>query len=165
MFSLNAPLPRDVHEIADRVAADYPPDTVRPRDQRTLVVKRLGDPTDAARLTARAREVVTDQPPIAARARGVVRFEDPPAGQAPVLALDIESPGLIDLHERLCAAFEPVEGIEGSAYHPHVTVARGPAVPDRAREASVEVCEWSIEHLQLYDASRHLSAGRIDLPA
>jgi len=164
VFSLNAPIPRAVHDIADRLAADCPPETVRPREERTLVVKRLGNPDAAARLSARAREVVTDQPPIAARIDGLAIFEDPPAGPAPVVALGVESPGLNELHERLCAAFDPIEGIESEAYRPHVTVARGPAL--HGQLPSIDAAHrWSIESLQFYDANRHLRAGRIDLPA
>ncbi|MFW6436761.1 MAG: 2'-5' RNA ligase family protein [Halococcoides sp.] len=164
MFSLNAPIPGAVNRIADALAREAPPATVRPRDRRTLVVKRLGDPDEGARLAARAREAVAGQPPIAARVEGLVVFEDPPAGPAPVVALAIESPGLIALHATLCERFDTVEGIEGADYRPHVTVARG-AGADRVRAASVEPHRWSIERLQFYDARRHIPAGRIDLPA
>ncbi|MFW6436542.1 MAG: 2'-5' RNA ligase family protein [Halococcoides sp.] len=162
MFSLNVPVPAAVHERADAVASECPPGTVRPRAERTLVVKRLGEPDAADRLSARAREVIRGQPPIAARIDGLVVFEEPPAGPAPVLALAIDSPGLERLHDRLCAVFDPIEGIEAGAYRPHVTVARGAGV---VREIDFETHRWSIDALALYDASRHLPAGRIDLPA
>ncbi|AWB27156.1 2'-5' RNA ligase family protein [Halococcoides cellulosivorans] len=164
MFSLNVPIPSAVNRIADELAREAPPATVRPHADRTLVLKRLGAQSDAARLSARAREALAGQPPVAARVAGLVVFEDPPAGPAPVVALSVESPGLVALHEQLCEYFDPAEGIEEEAYRPHVTVARG-AGAERVRSASIDTHRWSIEELQFYDANRHTPAGRIDLPA
>lgn len=169
MYSLNAPVPSAVARLAGDLARDLPAATPRERGTHTLVVKRLGggDHETFAHLSARARDAVAGAPACRARVDGLGVFPDPPLGTGPVVYLRVESPGLHALHERLCAAIDPVEDIEGEGYTPHVTVARG-GDPDAARaltERSVDPVEWAVEELVFWDAERNQRAGTVSLPA
>ncbi len=188
MNSVNVPVPGRVSGLAAEVAADLtarqggtdlgsavvpaaPGDArtdaggVRVRDDRTLVAKRLpeGDPH---RVEARAREAIAGTPPFEVRVDRVDQFAEPTAGPGPVVYLAVESPGLWELHERLCRVFEPVDRLESEEYTPHVTVARGGS-PDAAERVlgPVEPVEWTVTELQFWDAARNLVAGRVSLPA
>ncbi|MFB6164253.1 MAG: 2'-5' RNA ligase family protein [Haloarculaceae archaeon] len=170
MYSLNAPVPSAVAALASDVAADLPAARERPRGSHTLGVKRLGtgDHERYARLEARAREALAGAPAVAARVADVAVFEDAPIGSAPVVYLAVESPGLIGIHERLCEAFDPIDGIEGDDYTPHVTIARGGSLEAAravADAASLEPIEWTIDELVFWDAEREQSISRIALPA
>ena len=165
VYSLNVPVPGEVSALASSLAREIPAARARPRDKHTLVVKRLGGAGhDAfARLAARARETLTGTPAFEARIAGVDYFPRAAAGPSPVVYLAVESPGLVALHHRLCEAFDPVEDVEGDAYVPHVTVARGGAV--EAAELSVDPVEWTVTELAFRDAERGQSAGTVSLPA
>lgn len=169
VYSLNAPVPSAVARLAADLAGELPAARARARGTRTLVVKRLSDggESDDARLEARAREALAGAPACGARVDGVDVFEDVHAGPAPVVYLAVESPGLGALHGRLCEAFEPVAGIEGEEYVPHVTVARGGSVDAARRLAATDVdpIEWTVEELQFWDATREQSVSRVSLPA
>ena len=130
MYSLNVPLPGEVSALAADLARDLPGARARARKERTLVVKRLGrgDRSEFRRLAARTREALAGQPCFEARVAGVDLFEEAVAGPSPVVYLAVESRGLVALHRRLVEVFDPVEGIEGEGYVPHVTVARGGTV-------------------------------------
>ncbi|WP_435123850.1 2'-5' RNA ligase family protein [Halobaculum sp. D14] len=106
------------------------------RDRHTLVVKRLGDaaatdrgpePRDdtaaAAALRETLRPVLRDTDPFPARVDGLDVLAAP-SGDA-VVSLSVDSPGLVRLHRRLAAEFGAVDRVEGDAYLPHVTLARG----------------------------------------
>jgi hypothetical protein len=188
--SVNVPVPGRVSALAGEVAADLtarqggtalgpsgagasarsrdtPADAggVCVRDDRTLVAKRLPE-GEAHRVEARAREALSGTPPFEVRVDRVDWFAEPTAGSGPVVYLAVESPGLWRLHDRLCRAFDPVPGLEGEEYTPHVTVARGGSLA--AAEAvlgSVEPVEWTVTELQFWDATRKLVAGRVSLPA
>jgi hypothetical protein len=81
--------------------------------------------------------------------------------------LAVESPGLRALHGHLCDEFDPVEGIEGDDYIPHVTIARGggPAAARRLTERAIDPIEWTVEELVCYDSERGQPASRLSLPA
>lgn len=167
-FSLNAPVPGRV----SRLAADLEP-SLSPfesiRDRHSLVVKRLGR-GEHGRLTKRARRALSGTAPIEARVAGVGVFEEPTAGSAPVVYLAVESPGLVDLHRRLCETFDPVAGIEADDYVPHVTLARGggveaQAAAERLAGASVEPVTWTVSELVFWDARHGEATGRVTLPA
>lgn len=190
MNSVNVPVPGRVSGLAAEVAADltarqggadFGPSGVGPgagsraartdaggvrvRDDRTLVAKRLpeGDPH---RIEARAREAIAGTPPFEVRVNRVDWFAEPTAGPGPVVYLAVESPGLWELHERLCQTFEPVARLEGPDYTPHVTVARGGSTDAAERVLGpVEPVEWTVTELQFWDATRALVAGRVSLPA
>jgi 2'-5' RNA ligase len=171
-YSVNAPVPPAVH----RLAADLAPSLVgfdRVREDLSLIVKRLGD-HDAAAVPAvadRVRRALAGAPAVEARVAEVAAFREPPAGPAPVIYLAVESPGLHDLHGRLCDAFDPVPGIEGEGYTPHVTIARGAGDgPGRDPAAdlvgrAVGPATWTVDELRLYDARRGETADRFRLPA
>ena len=169
MYSLNVPLPGEVSAFAADLARDLPGARARVRDERTLVVKRLGgdDRSEFRRLAARAREALAGAPAFEARVVGVGVFEEAAAGPSPVVYLAVESPGLVALHRRLAEVFEPVEGIEGKNYVPHVTVARGGSVAAARRLAGrgVEPLEWTVSELAFRDADRGQPAGTVSLPA
>lgn len=162
MYSLNVPVPSAVSRLARGLAADLLDAT--PRDHHTLIVKRLGD-GDFRSLTRDVRQQVAGTPPFAARVDGIDVFEDPPTGAAPVVYLRVESPQLVALHRGLCEHHEPVDGLEGDDYVPHVTVARG---GDAARllERDPEVdLPWTVESLLLWSADYDEPVERIALPA
>ncbi len=161
MYSLNVPVPASVARLAADLAGETPTARARRRGSHTLVAKRLDAPSgpDAAhRLEARLRDALAGTPPFEARVDWLDTFTDPPAGPAPVLYLRVTSPGLLALHERLCDRFEPVDGLEGDAYVPHVTVARGGSADVAADLAGREVdpIGWTVDGLDFYDAEREL---------
>lgn len=169
MYSLNVPVPGRVA----RLAADLAPELSafdRVRDRHTLVLKRLGDPDpdEHARVQQRARRALAGTGPFEARVARIGRFERPPAGPAPVVYLAVEGAGLRAAHERLVDEFSAVEGMEGDAYVPHVTLARGGTPEVAATLAGREVgpVDWTVEELVFW-ADRHGNggpAGRIRLP-
>lgn len=162
MFSLNVPVPSAVSRLAHGLAADLLDATAR--DRHTLVVKRLGD-GDFRSLARDVREQVAGTPPFAARVDGLDVFEDPPTGAAPVVYLRVVSPQLVALHRALCEHHEPVDGLEGEAYVPHVTVARGgDAARLLERDPGVDL-EWTIDSLLLWSADYDEPVERISLPA
>ncbi|MDS0278952.1 2'-5' RNA ligase family protein [Halomicroarcula sp. S1AR25-4] len=169
MYSLNVSLPSSVTALAGRLARDLPRAQARPRGEHTMVAKRLGSGDHAAyaRIEARARDALRGTAPFTVRIAGVEQFETAVTGPSPVVYLAVESPGLRALHERLCAEFDPVDGMEGDAYVPHVTVARGgnPAAAERLVDREIDPVEWTVEDLVFHDAERGQSVSRVSLPA
>jgi len=168
VYSLNAPVPPAVAALASDLASDLVGAQARTRGSHTLVVKRLGgDDAGYARLAARARDALAGTPTCEARVSGVAVFERVPSGTAPVVYLRVESPGLTALHDRLCDGFDPVAGIEGEAYVPHVTVARGGSVAAARSlaERDVDAIEWVVDELVFWDSAREQSVTRVSLPA
>jgi len=169
VYSLNVPLPGDVPALATELARALPGARARTRGEHTLVAKRLGTGGRGAfqRQAARARDVLAGAPVFEVRVAGVDYFPDPETGAAPVVYLAVESPGLDALHARLCEAFDPVDGIEGEAYAPHVTIARGGSVDAAERLAARDIApiEWTVTELHFWDAERGQRAGTVSLPA
>jgi len=181
VYSLNVPVPSAVARLAGDLARDLPEARSRRRGEHTLVCKRLdgGDSGvdhragaghgsgAAARLDARVREAVAGTAPFAARVTGVDQFRGAVTGPSPVVYLAVESPGLVDLHRRVCEAFDPIEGLEGEDYVPHVTVARGgsSAAAEAICERDVEPVEWTVAELQVYDADHAQPVSTLSLPA
>lgn len=161
MYSLNVPVPERVSRLAAGLAANCRTADVRTR--HTLLVKRLGE-SEPRRLADRAREAVAGTAPFDARATGIGTFERPVSGTAPVVYLAIESPGLVALHGRLCGAFDPVPDLEGEAYVPHVTVARG-GDARRILDAAVDPVTWTVERLALWDGTYGEPIESVSLPA
>jgi len=169
VYSLNVPVPSAVACLATDIARELPGARSRRRGEHTLVCKRLDTdgPDAAGRLDARVRETLAGTPPFAARVTGVDQFETAVTGPSPVVHLAVESPGLRAVHERLCEAFDPIEGLEGEAYVPHVTVARG-GDPERAAavcDREIDPVEWTVDELQVYDPERNQRVSRLSLPA
>jgi 2'-5' RNA ligase len=168
VYSLNVPVPGRVSALASDLAADWPSARARTRDDHTLLVKRLGTGDRAAyqRLAARAREALSGTPAFAASVTHVGQFAEAADGASPVVYLAVESPGLAALHRELCDVFDPVAGMEGPDYVPHVTVARGgdPAGAARLVERDVEPIEWAVTDLEFYDAERGQVVSRVALP-
>lgn len=167
-FSLNVPVPGRVK----RLAADLEPDLYRfdrVRQRHTLIVKRFGErtPAEYATLESRVRRTLSGAPAFEARVAGIDAFEQPVWGPGPVVYLGIESPGLIALHDRLCAAFSTVEEIEGENYTPHVTLARGgsPEMARRLCERGIDPVTWTVEDLALWDGTHKEVVSRVSLPA
>jgi hypothetical protein len=185
VFSLNVPVPGGVERAAETLRPALVDAGVdRFRDRRSLVVKRF-EGTDAdgpdggaggaaardaalARLRERLRPALRGTPAFEARLAGVDAFHDPPRGPGPVVYLAVESPGLYRLHDRLVDAFGAVEGLEGPAYTPHVTLGRGGRVDDEALAAlsrRLDPVTWTVSALALYDARSRETAARLSLPA
>ena len=169
MYSLNVPIPSSVPRLAAELAAQVPGSRPRTRGEHTLVAKRCGD-GDASTFSqyeASARERLAGTAPFACRIDHVDYFETAATGTSPVVYLAVESPGLHELHDSLCAVFDPVDGIEGEEYVPHVTIARGGTVAAAQTLAGPidEPIEWTAEYLECFDAERGVPASRISLPA
>jgi 2'-5' RNA ligase len=169
VYSLNVPVPTDVARTASDFVDELPAARARPRGEHTLTVKRLGRDTATpyARLETRVRELLSDQPAFETRVTGIDLFPDPPAGPGPVVYLTVESPPLRALHRRLASAFDPVEGLEGDSYVPHVTVARGGSM-ERAEALAkrpIDPVTWDVTQLVFWDAERSQPVSRLSLPA
>lgn len=170
MYSLNAPVPPAVREaIADLRPALSGFDTIRDGRTRTLVVKRLAaeDRREYLAEERRVREALRGAPAVEARVTGVEVFRDPPHGRGPVAYLAVESPGLRQVHDRVVDALGAIPDLEGEAYVPHVTLARGG--DDRAiaslRDRSFDPVTWTVEVLEFYDARHGERIDRVSLPA
>lgn len=168
VYSLNVPVPSRVGKLAGELAQELPQARARRRDEHTLVCKRLGTADESYHhIEARAREEVTGTAPFAARVTGIDQFPEASAGPSPVVYLVVESRGLRRLHERLCSAFDPIEGFEADEYDPHVTIARGGS-RDRAREMcskSIDPIEWQVTELAFRDSKRGQAVSTVSLPA
>jgi len=163
-FSLNAPVPGRVRRIADDLSPTLH-GFERIRRRHSLVCKRL-DEGRSGPIADRARRALAGAPAAEARIDGIDLFENPPAGSAPVVYLAVESPGLQRLHARLCEAFDPVPGLEGNDYVPHVTLARGGDV-ETARQLAdrtVDPVEWTVSEIHLWDAADRETVRRFSLP-
>ncbi len=169
MYSLNVQVPAPVAKLASDLARELPGARARTRDEHTLLIKRLGgqDGFEAERLPSRVREAIAGTAPIQVAVTGVDVFEEPETGTGPVVYLAVESPGLVALHERLCAVFEPVEHLEGEGYVPHVTIARGGelAAARQLAEREVEQVTFEVSELVIWDAKRSVPTTRFSLPA
>lgn len=166
MFSLNVPVPGSVSRLAD----DLQPALFgfeRVREDHTLLAKRIGDPDHFDVRTHEVRRALRGQPAFEVRITGVDYFEQPTVGTAPVVYLAVESPGLLELHDRLVDEFGAIDGLEGEDYTPHVTLARGGdlASAERAAERGVDPVAWTVTELEFFDAGYREVAGRMSLPA
>jgi 2'-5' RNA ligase len=167
VYSVNVPVPGDVSALASSLARDIPQARERTRHDHTLVVKRLAGGDTFPRQAARAREALAGAPAVEARVTGVDYFAEAERGPSPVVYLAVESPGLVAIHRTLVEAFDPVEGLEGEGYVPHVTVARGGTVEGARRLAdrAVDPIEWTVTRLAFWDARHDQTAGTVALPA
>lgn len=166
MYSLNAPVPGTVAALASELARDLPAARARTRGEHTLCVKRLDDDAPYGHIEATAREALAGQPAFESRVTGIDYFAEAVTGTSPVVYLVVESPALRRLHERLVEYFDPVADIEGEAYTPHVTVARGGSLA-RAREVAgrdIDPVTWTVSDLQFWDAKRGQSVSQLSLP-
>ncbi|AFK17780.1 2'-5' RNA ligase family protein [Haloferax mediterranei ATCC 33500] len=165
MYSLNVPVPGRVARLASDLFP-YLASFDRVRDRQTLVCKRFEE-SEFDRLRERLRQTLVGQPAFEARVTGIDFFEQPPRGSAPVVYLEVESSGLIELHRRLVDEFGPIDGLEGDDYVPHVTLARGGTLADARVVAGKEIepVEWTVSQVDLYDSSFRESVASISLPA
>jgi 2'-5' RNA ligase len=161
VYSCNAPVPREIARLARGLAAECFEAT--PRDRHSLLLKRLGE-GDPGALAGDVRSALSGTPPFEARVTGVECFRDPPVGRGPVAYLAVESPAIEAIHRKLCAAFDPIDELEGEAYVPHVTIARG---GDAGRLAGREIdpITWTVESLSVWSAAYDALVERISLPA
>lgn len=208
MFSLNIPLPPDINRLANRLHPQLS-EFDRVRERHTLVCKRLGpnlevesiDGTNGdvrpsetvAELREEIRPLVRNTPPFQVEITGIDAFSHPQTGPGPVVYLVVESQQVYDLHRRLTRAFGAIDGLEGDAYVPHVTLARGlsdtigaspgdyrETAPESSTETSHESALkrrletlrnaageidiiWRVEALDLWDSRFREPASRIRL--
>jgi len=176
VFSLNVPVPGEVRRLAGDLRARLLAfDSVRER--HTLVVKRLGGDGGRGRrgdaeggrdrIEGEVRQALAGTPAFEARVTGIETFAEPVTGPAPVVYLAVESPGLWRVHERLVDRLGAVEGLEGPAYTPHVTLARGGSqeAADRLAGEPIEPVTWTVSELHFFDAGYGERLGRLPLPA
>ncbi|SMO36941.1 2'-5' RNA ligase family protein [Halorubrum cibi] len=190
MFSLNVPILPEVERLADDLQSKLS-GFDRVRDRRTLVCKRFGTeavsgggtagsgppssepagpppkPEALSTLREDLRPFLAPVDPFEVTIAGIDAFDSPASGSGPVVYLAVESEGLVRLHRRLCAVFGAVEGIEGDAYVPHVTLARGgePTAVRRAIGGGVEFdpVRWRVHALDLYDPEFREVAATLEL--
>lgn len=164
MYSLNAPVPGRVQRLVDDLQPALVPFDRR-RERPAIVVKRLGDGRPDA-IAERLRVAMTGTPTVEALISGVDYFDRPTNGPGPVVFLDVESPGLHRIHRSLVEAFDPVDGIEGADYRPHLTLARGGDVDDARRLADrdVDPISWTVSELQFWDARLNEAVRHLSLP-
>jgi len=168
VFSLNVPVPGRVKALAGEL---YPElvafDSVR--EDHSCLLKRLetGPDPQVPRLQQRAHRALEGAPAVEAAITGVDFFTDPPLGSAPVVYLAVESPGLESIHLDLTETFDPVEGLEGEDYVPHVTLARGGdlAAASRLAERELDPIRFTISELEFVDGRYRLPVSRVSLPA
>lgn len=167
MYSLNVPVPARVGRLAGKLARQLPDARPRRRGEHTLGVKRLETGTDRpyGHLEAHVRDLLADQPTFEVRVTGIDYFTEAVTGSSPVVYLSIESPELVALHRRLSAAFEPIDGIEGEGYTPHVTVARGGSLEmaERVVDRAIEPVAWTVTELVFWDAAQSRSISTLSL--
>lgn len=165
MSSLNVPVPGEVKRLANDIGPRLTAFDVI-RERHSIVLKRLDD-SDPDVIKTRIRRELRGAPAVEARISGIDVFPDPPTAPAPVLYLTVESPGLQDLHRQLVAALGAVDGFEGEAYVPHVTLARGGALDDARRLAAlpVEPITWTVSELEFFSGRHGERTGTIALPA
>lgn len=174
MFSLNVPVPGAIARLASKL---YPQlvDFDSQREQFTLVVKRFDDATLAvdspelqlSTLRKQLPAVLAGTPAFEARVESIDSFDEPIRGTGPVVYLAVDSPGIHRLHKQLVDAYGAIDGLEGTDYVPHITLARGgsAAAVDRLASHSVEPISWTVSELLLWDARYREAVGRYSLPA
>ncbi|WP_247003930.1 2'-5' RNA ligase family protein [Halosolutus gelatinilyticus] len=166
MYSVNVPVPGRVRELADAL---YPEllGFDRVREDHSCLLKRLGDADHVSRLQHRAHRALEGSPAVEAEITGIDYFDDPPLGSAPVVYLAVESPGLERIHANLAETFDAVDGLEGSDYVPHVTLARGgdSEVARRLADREIEPIRWTVSELEFWDGTYRLPVSRVGLPA
>lgn len=135
------------------------------RETPSLVLKRFDGSRSRHAIESEARLAVADSNPFAVRLAGLNVFEDPVAGPGPVIYLAVEGQGLQRLHSRLVGRFGAVDGLEGDAYVPHITLARGGDADGLAELAkrSIEPVEWTVGELWLWEPRSQERIGRIEL--
>ena len=166
-YSLNAPVPVRVARLAAGLVGECR--TADARTKHSMVVKRLPDEhgpnggrPNVRAFAGRARDALSDLGPFDVRVTGVESFDRPTSGTGPVVYLAVESPGMEAAHERLCETFDPLPGLEGEDYVPHVTIARrGDAGRLVGRE--IDPIEWTVDGLVVWDAHRRLEVESVSL--
>ncbi|WP_049916905.1 2'-5' RNA ligase family protein [Halogeometricum pallidum] len=169
MFSLNVSVPGRVERLASELHPALTAfDSIRER--HSLVIKRFDttlddDANSLPRLRERLRGTLRGVEPFEVRIDGIDAFEIPTRGEGPVVYLGVESPGLFDLHDRLCEEFGIVPELEGDDYTPHVTLARGGRIEDAQAlaERDVESVRWTVEEVHVWDGRYREGAVRIPL--
>jgi len=174
VFSLNVPVPGSVA----RLAGELYPQLVAfdsQREQFTLVIKRFdvamldaGSPDhQLSTLRKQLPTVMAGTPAFEACVESIDYFETPARGTGPVVYLAVESPCIRALHKQLVDAYGAVDGLEGTDYVPHITLARGGSTAEAARLAShsVEPITWTVSALSLWDSRYREAVTRYSLPA
>lgn len=164
MYSLNATVPGTVEALAGELRGELLAfETVR--DDRSMLIKRLGELTSVPRHAKLLRQRLTDIGPITATVTGIDFFAAPPVGPGPVVYLAVDSPQLDAIHTRLVETYGAVHQLEGPEYTMHITLARGgsEAAARRLTERSIEPVSWTITELLLMRNAGTEVIDRIDL--
>ena len=166
VYSVNVPVPGRVRELASSLFPElHRFDSIR--TEHTLLLKRLPESAHVETLQHDTHRALEGAPAVEVRVTGIDYFADPPLGSGPVVYLAVESPGLRQLHDRLTETFDPIDGLEGPAYVPHVTLARGGDIDSARRLASREVTavQWTVRELQFFDGTYRQPISTVALPA
>ena len=170
MYSLNVPLPASVWDLTAKLRPALSGfDRIRESRTQTLVLKRLpaADRREYVDVERRAREALRGAPAVEARIAGLDVFWDPPNGPGPVVYLAVESPGLFQLHQQLVEEFDAIDELEGEAYVPHVTLARGgnDAAVESVLDREFTPLTFTVDTLEFYDGRHRERIDTISLPA
>lgn len=165
MLSLNVSVPGAVERLAEELGPELRGfDSVRER--HALLLKRFAS-REHDQIDAEVRRVLQGAPAVEARVSELEVFWEPVTGPAPVLYFAVESPGLVELHDRLVAAFGAVEELEGAEYTPHITLARGGAeeLAERLAGRAIEPVSWTVTELEFWDPRYRETISHVGLPA
>lgn len=167
MYSLNIPVPGRVHRRIDSLSPELALlSTVR--THQTLVVKRFGSRSNVEidGLETTLRRALNGKQPFKAAVTHIDSFSTPASGTGIVVFLAVSSPHLLDLHTGLCSLFEPIEGIEGPDYVPHITLGRSENIEVVATllDLPFEPIEWTVTEFHLWDATYNQPISKIAIP-
>lgn len=165
MYSLNVPVPGAIAERAWALRSQLL-DFEQLRDELTLVIKRLpvesGIELDSE--LPSIRDTLSGVDPFPVSLTGIDTFCTPPAGSAPVVYFVVESPAIHSIHERFIQEYGVVPDIEGEAYTPHITLARGGGQSTDITAIELEPITWTVDRLLVWDSKRSLPAAEFALP-
>lgn len=147
-----------VEGVADATSGSGGVDPERPRPPKPDALTALRDDL---------QPLLAGTDPFEVAVTGIDAFESPASGSGPVVYLAVESDELVRLHRRLCAAYDAIEGIEGDAYVPHITLARGGEpnadAVDRILDITFDTIRWRTHALDLYDPEFREVAATVNL--
>ncbi|NGM68748.1 2'-5' RNA ligase family protein [Natronolimnobius sp. AArcel1] len=166
MYSVTVPVPGRARRLANELHPELIGfETIR--EEHSCLLKRLGDVDHVSQLQHRTNRALEGATAVDAEITGIDYFEDPPLGSAPVVYLAVDSPGLEALHAELTETFDPIAGLEGDDYVPHITLARGGDLETAKRfaERDLEPLSWTVDALEFWNGTEKLPVSRVALSA
>lgn len=167
LLSVNVPIGGEVK----RVISELHPELVsfdQVRDRHTLLCKRFDRDAVGSidQLENELRMTLRGTQPFGVQIDGIGTFLEPVSGSAPVVYLTVKSAELTRVHLALTDAFESVPGLEGTAYVPHITIARGGSEEAAKALANRDIgpISWTVNEIWLWDGKFGERIRSISLP-